>query len=145
MAYAVSYREGQEALLYYAAADGTASPSFTAFGIVSDNKFSIKANKVSGNFRDSGWTNNRPGQRNIEGEFTARRKTSDTTYQAFKAAILAGTVVSIKILPYSGASDEVVNADYMIEEFAFSEEMDSFQTVSVKYALNIDSRAPSVT
>lgn len=142
MTYAVSYREGQEALLYYGAAGSTAA---TAFGLVQTNQFEFSANEVTGNFRDSLWTNTRPGQRQNSGSFTCRRKTSDATYTALKNACQQGTVVALKMISFSGdATAECVDADYMIKKVSFSEEMDSFQTMTVEYALNIDQRAPTL-
>lgn len=147
MAYAVTYQLGQEAIFHYAAADGTASPSFTAFGLVRTNAWSIERNPVEGNYRDSMWTNTRAGQGKIPMEITGRRKVTDTTYIAMKAAVKAAvnSVIAVKLIPLSGSTDEIINAEMTVLKLACSEEMDSFQDFTLTMALNIDSRAPTIT
>lgn len=144
MTYAVSYRLGEEAILYYGAAGSTAA---TAFGLVKTVSHGIERSAVEGNYRDSKFTNTRSGQAKYHVTITGRRKPSDTTYAAFKDAAIAtdgtGNVVALKIIPVSGATEDTIDADFTILKFDTPENLGEFQEFTVEAALNIDQRAPT--
>lgn len=146
MTYAVSYKVGQEAVFYYGVAGTTAA---TEFGLVKTNAWGIERDAIEGNYRDSKYTNTRPGQIKLQVSVTGRRKVTDATYQALKAAAVAdigaGTVIAVKLLPVAGSTDEIIDGDFSVIKFHCEETINEYQGFQLELALNIDTREPSIT
>lgn len=133
---------GRQAEMYYGTAGSTAS---SLLGIVENNTTKVENNMAEGNFRASRQTNHRAGQQKISGNVTVERDPANAGYAALKAAAKNGTPVALKFIPVNGNSSDVIDGDFIISNFTNEEPIDGWQKTTFDYALNIDSRAGSIT
>lgn len=133
---------GRQAEMYYGTAGSSAS---TLLGIVENNTTKVENNAVEGNFRSSRQTNHRAGQQKITGTVVVEREVANAGYTALKNAADNGTTVALKFIPVNGNSSDVIDGDFMVSNFTNEEPIDGWQKTTFDYALNIDSRAGSIT
>lgn len=137
-------RLGQEAILYYGNAGSLGAN--TALGVVQTNSPSSKHNEVKGNYRDyQGQTSTSLGNSDKTGTVKMRKDVTNAGYQAIRNAHYGKTAIALRMLPYTGATNAILDGDFVIPTFDEPEDNDAVQETTFTYAQNLALRYPTQT